>query len=83
MGGVAKVRAVEADGQVVISIDAEGRARLRPEVLAGLRGEPLDGALGGHWVQAYYLHLLLRDAGGEVAAEAGEDRVTLAAWVPA
>jgi hypothetical protein len=27
--------------------------------------------------------LLLRDAGGEVAAEASEERVTLAAWVPA
>jgi histidine phosphotransferase ChpT len=83
MGGVAKVRAEEADGRVHISIEAEGRARLRPEVLAGLRGEPLDGALGGHWVQAYYLYLLLRDAGGEVTAEAAEDRVTLDASVPA
>ena len=82
MGGLAKVRVVEADGQVVISIDAEGCARLRPEVLSGLRGEPLDGALGGHWVQAYYLYLLLRDAGGQVAAEAGDDHVTLAASVP-
>lgn len=83
MGGLAKVRAVEADGRIAISIEAEGRARLRPEVLAGLKGEPLDpGALGGHWVQAYYLYLLLQDAGGQVAAEASEERVTLAAWVP-
>jgi histidine phosphotransferase ChpT len=84
MGGLAKVKAVEADGRIAISIEAEGRARLRPEVLSGLKGEPLDpGALGGHWVQAYYLYLLLRDAGGQVAAEASDQRVTLAAWVPA
>lgn len=84
MGGLAKIRAVEADGRIAISIEAEGRARLRPEVLSGLKGEPLDpGALGGHWVQAYYLYLLLRDAGGQLAAEASDERVTLAAWVPA
>jgi len=84
MGGLARIKAVEADGRIAISIEAEGRARLRPEVLSGLKGEPLDpGALGGHWVQAYYLYLLLRDAGGQVAAEASDERVTLAAWVPA
>jgi histidine phosphotransferase ChpT len=84
-GGVAKVRAVEADGRIAISIDASGaRARLRPEVLAGLRGEPLpEGALGGQWVQAYYLYCLLQAAGGQVAAEATEERVTFAAWAPA
>ncbi|HYG25891.1 MAG TPA: histidine phosphotransferase family protein [Caulobacteraceae bacterium] len=83
-GGLAKVRAVEADGRVAISIDAEGaRARLRPEVMAGLRGEPLpEGALGGHWVQAYYLWSLMQAAGGQVAAETSEERVILAAWVP-
>ena len=84
MGGLAKVRAVEADDRIAISIEAEGRARLRPEVLAGLRGEPLpEGALGGQWVQAYYLHLILQAAGGQVAAETSEERVSLAAWVPA
>lgn len=83
-GGLATVRAVEADGRVAITIDAQGtRARLRPEVLAGLRGEPLpEGALGGHWVQAFYLHSLVRDAGGQVAAETAEELVSLAAWVP-
>lgn len=84
-GGLAKIRAVNADGRIAVSVDATGpRARLRPEVLAGLKGEPLgEGALGGHWVQAYYLHALLRAAGGQVAAEATEEKVTLAAWIPA
>lgn len=84
-GGVAKVRAVEAEGRIAITVEASGpRARLRPEVLEGLKGAPLpEGALGGHWVQAYYLYSLLKAAGGAAAAEVGEDRVTLAAWVPA
>src|SRR5262249_2945662 len=39
-GGVAKVRAVQEGGQVAVAVEAAGpRARLRPEVLAGLRGE--------------------------------------------
>lgn len=84
MGGLAKVRAVEADDRIAISIDAEGRARLRPEVLCGLRGEPLpEGALGGQWVQAYYLHLVVTAAGGQLAAETSDEHVSLAAWVPA
>jgi len=84
-GGVARVRAVEAEGRFAISIEALGaRARLRPEVVAGLRGEALpEGALGGHWVQAFYLHSLVKAAGGQVAAEVAEERVSFAAWVPA
>lgn len=85
MGGMARVRAVQEDSAVVIAIEAEGaRARLRPEVLAGLRGEPLpEGALHGHWVQAYYVHLFVADAGGRVFAEAGDERVIFAASLPA
>ncbi|HEX6866628.1 MAG TPA: histidine phosphotransferase family protein [Caulobacteraceae bacterium] len=84
MGGTARVKVTEADGRVDMVIEAEGRARLRPEVLAGLRGDPLpEGALGGQWVQAYYLSLVLTQAGGEVSADTGEEHVRLSAWVPA
>jgi histidine phosphotransferase ChpT len=84
-GGVARVRVVATEDRIAITVDATGnRARLRPEVVGGLKGEPLgEGELGGHWVQAFYLHSLLKAAGGQVAAEVAEDRVTLAAWVPA
>jgi len=82
-GGVARVRAVENAGGVALSVEAEGpRARLRPEVLAGLRGEGMGEGLHGHWVQAYYLHLILKDAGGRVLADAGPEKVTFAATVP-
>ncbi len=83
MGGKATIRAVEAGDQLAISVEATGpRARLKPEVLRGLQGQDRGDAVGGAWVQAYYLHLIARQAGGRVAAEIGEDRVTLAAFAP-
>jgi len=83
MGGTAVVRVVEADGRAAITLDATGpRARLKPEVLRGLKGEGRGDAVGGAWVQAYYLSLIVKSAGGQLAAEVGEDRVTLAARAP-
>ena len=82
-GGTASIRAVQEGGALAIAIEAVGpRARLRPEVLRGLRGEPLGEGLHGHWVQAYYVHLFLTDAGGRVFAEVGEEKVVFAATVP-
>jgi histidine phosphotransferase ChpT len=52
-------------------------------VINGLRGEKLEGGLGGHWVQAYYLHTLLKAAGGRVDFAVTEKRVTLRARVAA
>lgn len=84
MGGTATLRAVEADGKVAISVEAVGpRGRLKPEVLRGLQGQDRGDAVGGAWVQAYYLWLIVKGVGGHLAAEVGEDKVTLAAVVPA
>ena len=83
-GGTAKVRAVEADGTFALAVEAIGpRARLRPEVLAGLEGKPMGEGLHGHWVQAYYIHLFIADAGGHLLAETAEEKVTFAAQIPA
>lgn len=83
-GGTARVRAVQEGGSIAIAAEATGpRARLRPEVLRGLQGEPLGEGLHGHWVQAYYVHLFVTDAGGRVFADVGEERVLFAATVPA
>jgi histidine phosphotransferase ChpT len=66
-----------------MSIEAQGlRARLRPEVLEGLKGLPLSEGLGGNWVQAYYLHALLDAAGGRADAAVAEGRVVLRARCP-
>lgn len=83
-GGRARISAVEQGGEILMSVEATGpRARLRPEMLAGLHGEPLGEGLGGYWVQAYYLHSLLESAGGQVDAMAGDGRVVLRARCPA
>ncbi|MBU1377017.1 MAG: histidine phosphotransferase [Alphaproteobacteria bacterium] len=84
IGGIAKVRAVQEGASLAIAIESTGpRARLRPEVLAGLLGQPLGEGLHGHWVQAYYTHLFVTDAGGRVFADVQEERVVFAATLPA
>ena len=83
LGGTAQVRAIEKDGALAIAVEAKGtRSRVRPEVLAGLHGEPQGDGLHGHWVQAYYVHLFVRDAGGRLFDEVAEDKVLFAASIP-
>ncbi|WP_293677996.1 histidine phosphotransferase ChpT [uncultured Phenylobacterium sp.] len=83
-GGTARVRAVQEGASVAIAIEAVGpRARLRPEVLAGLQGAAPGEGLHGHWVQAYYVHLFVEDAGGRVFADVQEEKVVFAATLPA
>jgi histidine phosphotransferase ChpT len=82
-GGVARLSAVVQGDSVLFGVEAQGpRARLRPEVIAGLRGDPLGEGLGGHWVQAYYLYALLADAGGRLDFAQAEEKVTLRARAP-
>ena len=47
------------------------------------RTQALGEGLHGHWVQAYYTHLFVTDAGGRVFADVQEERVVFAATVPA
>ena len=82
-GGVAAVSAVVQGADVLVTVEAAGaRARLRPEVVSGLRGEKLEGGLGGHWVQAYFLHHLLKSVGGKVDYASGEEKIVLRARAP-
>lgn len=83
-GGLARVSADVGGGAARLAVVATGpRARLRPEVSTGLRGERLTEGLGGHWVQAYYLRALVVEAGGALDHEVGEESVTLRARLPA
>jgi histidine phosphotransferase ChpT len=83
-GGIARVSAVRQGDDILMSVEATGpRVRLRAEVIRGLDGEALGEGLSGHWVQAYYLHALLKAAGGRIDHHVGEERVTLRARCPA
>jgi histidine phosphotransferase ChpT len=83
-GGVARVAAYQQGGDILMSMEAGGpRARLRPEVIRGLKGEAQGEGLSGHWVQAYYLHALLKAAGGGIDHHVAEEKVILRARCPA
>jgi histidine phosphotransferase ChpT len=82
-GGTARITAVDQGDFILIGVEAQGpRVRLRPEVISGLRGEKLAEGLGGHWVQAYYLHALLKAAGGSLDYTVMDERVMLRARAP-
>lgn len=82
-GGVAQVRVACPPGGVAISVEATGiRPRMKPETLAGLRGEPFGDGLVGQWVQGAYLHQIVTAADGKLAVEVAEDKITFAAWLP-
>jgi histidine phosphotransferase ChpT len=82
-GGTAVV-ATRRDGDaLVVEGVAEGaRARLKPEAVAGLAGQPLSEGLPGQWIQPYWLWLTAHDAGGSLDVRTEEGRVTLAARMP-
>ena len=83
-GGVARILGVESGSDLLLALEAEGgRARLRPEVAAGLKGERSAEGGPGYWIQAYYLHALLKEAGGRVDAAAADGRVVVRVRVPA
>jgi len=82
-GGVAQLSVETTDSEILVQLEAKGaRARLRPEAQAGLKGAPMTEGLAGQWVQPYYLHALVTDAGGSVTAEIVEDRVSITARLP-
>jgi histidine phosphotransferase ChpT len=83
IGGVARLTVEPLGDRIVVRMEARGpRARLRPEAQAGLRGEPMGEGLSGQWVQPYYLHALVGDAGGTLDYEIVEDRVDITARLP-
>jgi histidine phosphotransferase ChpT len=82
-GGKARLTVQPTDDETLVMLEARGpRARLRPEAQAGLKGEPMSEGLSGQWVQPYYLHALVGDAGGALSFEIAEERVSITARLP-
>jgi histidine phosphotransferase ChpT len=82
-GGVALVTVESDGGEIVVKLEAKGpRVRLRPEAQAGLKGQPMTEGLSGQWVQAYYLHALVTDAGGRLESTIGEELIEVSARLP-
>lgn len=82
-GGTATLSTRRDDTGLVIEGSAEGnRARLKPEAIAGLAGQPLSEGLPGQWIQPYWLWLTAHDAGGTLEVETLEGQVRLVARMP-
>ncbi|HYC96791.1 histidine phosphotransferase ChpT [Brevundimonas sp.] len=82
-GGAAVITTRRGGGDLEITGLAEGaRARLKPEAVAGLAGQPLTEGLQGQWIQPYWLWLTAHDAGGTLEVQAAEGRVSLIIHMP-
>jgi histidine phosphotransferase ChpT len=82
-GGMVRLSATPEGETIAVEAEARGgRARLRPEVVTGLSGQPLTEGLGGQWVQPYYLHTLVQAVDGRLGFEVGEEIVRIRARVP-
>ena len=84
MGGTAKFSVEQGDDGVAITAEAVGpRARLRPELLAGLQGQGPGEGLAGHWIQAAWTQALVAQAGGTIETVCEDGRVLLTIRIPA
>ena len=83
MGGVATVSVRTEGTELIIEGVAEGaRARLKAEAATGLAGRRLTEGLAGQWIQPYWLWLTADQAGGSLAVEAVEGRVSMTVRMP-
>lgn len=83
VGGTVKLSIVPVDGQVVMTADATGsRARLKAEVSTGLSGATLTEGMAGQWIQSYWLHTTVAEAGGSLTVETAEERVEISISMP-
>lgn len=79
-GGVVEITTGSEGGAGEVRVLAAGpRAALRPATAAALRGEPPENGYHGHTVQPMLTGILARQAGVELLAREGEERVELVA----
>jgi histidine phosphotransferase ChpT len=82
-GGQAVLRAHASEsGGIVLTARSEGRIILKNEVTEGLSGRPLGEGMVGYWVQGYYLTSFVKDAGGVLAFEKGDESFSIAVRLP-
>jgi len=73
---------LSVDGSSIVMAATGPRATLRPEVIRVLSGQSMGEGMSGYWVQAYYLSLIVTDAGGTIATETAEDQAKITVDLP-
>lgn len=83
MGGQATVALRRDPDALQMAVEARGpRARLKPEMVTGLKGERLVEGLAGQWIQAFWLSQVVAEARGTLDLELAEDEVRIRARLP-
>ncbi len=83
-GGEVRASAGRSGDGWRISVTAAGpRARLHPDVHAGLEGRPRGDGLAGRWVQGAFVQAVTTSAGGSLTAGVYGDAVRFEAILPA
>ncbi|MBW8881945.1 MAG: histidine phosphotransferase [Asticcacaulis sp.] len=67
VGGTATIRAEIAESEIHLTAESHGpRARLKTEVVEGLKGLPLGEGLAGQWIQPHWLYSTVHEAKGQL-----------------
>lgn len=82
-GGRAVLAARRDEAGLTVAVESRGaRARLKAEMLTGLKGETLSEGLPGEWIQSFWLHRAVSGLGGLLTVELGEELVLIRAALP-
>jgi histidine phosphotransferase ChpT len=82
-GGTVTLEATAQDGRLRLKANATGpRVRLKNEVSTGLSGATLTDGMAGQWIQSYWLHTTVAEAGGTLAVDMAEDHVEISILMP-
>jgi histidine phosphotransferase ChpT len=82
-GGEVRASASRSGAGWRLSVDAVGaRARLYPEVQAGLEGRPRGEGLAGRWVQSAFVEAMTASKDGSLLVGADADAVRFTAILP-
>lgn len=77
-GGTARLRGAARGAQVLVGVQAVGeRIQMHPDILAGLRGEPLGEALPGRWTPAAFLAAWVAGQGGSLTIDEANGAVAI------
>ncbi|OYW80765.1 MAG: histidine phosphotransferase [Asticcacaulis sp. 32-58-5] len=80
LGGTAKIEMATDGGSTIFTAVSTGKkARLKPEAIEGLSGDPLGDGLSGQWIQPFWLNSVVKEAGGTLGFTAEDDRLEIVA----